>query len=326
MNASVRCLTFFLTALTFVSCIRGNREKVREPLVFSPPPIPILVTSQEEAARFRVLHYWDTFPFDDSLCIRQEGFADKAYSTYANILQQAGSAVARQGLGRMMDRAATSAEEPSVRKQILLKFYGLSEHFYYHPNSPYRNDDLFMTVLEKMIASPLLDTLEKERHIYLMRLARKNRVGMPAEDFSFVSAVRNFPNTDNPSSLRTLYQIRSDYVLILFINLGCTSCRESIDQIKSSEILSEMVKKKRLTILTVYPDKELEGWQTVLPELPPDWTHAYDPTGLIRDSSIYDLKAIPSLYLLDESKRVLVKDALSVRHVEEVIRQKAHFL
>ncbi|HHV04739.1 MAG: DUF5106 domain-containing protein [Bacteroidales bacterium] len=326
MNLPIRCLAILMTALTVVSCIRGNREKVREPLVFFPPSIPVPVTSQEEALRFRALHYWDTFPFDDSLCIRQEGFADQAYSAYADILHQAGKIVASEGISRMMDLAGTAAEDPSVRKQVLLKFYRLSEYYYYHPNSPYRDDELFMAVLEKMVASPLLDTMDKQRHVYLLKLARKNRVGSQAEDFSFVRAVRNFPDTDDPSSPQTLYQLRSDYVLILFINLDCASCRQAIDQITSSGVLSGMVKKKRLTILTIYPDKELEGWQKYLPELPPDWIHAYDPTGSIRNGSIYDLKAIPSLYLLDSSKRVLVRDALSIEQIEEITRQKAHFL
>jgi hypothetical protein len=42
---------------------------------------------------------------------------------------------------------------------------------------------------------------------------------------------------------------------------------------------------------------------------------------VISDNNLYDLKAIPSLYLLDRKKHVLIKDGVSVQHVEQLISQ-----
>ena len=36
---------------------------------------------------------------------------------------------------------------------------------------------------------------------------------------------------------------------------------------------------------------------------------------------LYDLKAIPSLYLLDKRKHVLVKDGVSIADIEQIISQ-----
>jgi len=326
MNLLFRCLLLIMIAATTASCARGNREKERKPLIFTQPAIPVLLTSDSEVVKFRTLHYWDLFPFEDSLCIQQEDFAAQAFTDFVDLLQQTPRSVGEQALKSMMNKAGTAADDPDVRKRVLLKFFTLSEYFFYHPNSPYRNDDFFRVVLENMVASPVPDTVEKQRPVHLLQMINKNRVGEQAGDIRFVSAVRNFPYTDAPARPQTLYGLKSDYLLLFFINLGCTACRKAADEILASELLTEMAKKKKLAILTIYPDKDLEGWQKYLPTLPPDWIHGYDPEGAIRNGNTYDLRAIPSLYLLDSSKRVLVRDALSVAQIEDVIGQEAHFL
>ena len=154
----------------------------------------------------------------------------------------------------------------------------------------------------------------------------KNRPGDQAGNFSFVRAVRNFPYTDDPSSVEYLYDLEAEYILVMFINLGCPSCHQVKEEIIRSELINQMVETRKLVILTVYPDKDLEGWQENLTELPAEWIHSYNPDGEIRNGSIYDLKAIPTLYLLDKNKRVMVKDALSVKQLEDTIRQQAYFL
>ena len=52
------------------------------------------------------------------------------------------------------------------------------------------------------------------------------------------------------------------------------------------------------------------------------WITAYDAGCLVRENGTYDLTAIPSLYLLDSDKRVLVKDSTDVPYIEEVIDRR----
>ena len=47
----------------------------------------------------------------------------------------------------------------------------------------------------------------------------------------------------------------------------------------------------------------------------PGWIDAYDAEQTILNQNLYDLKAIPTLYLLDKDKKVLLKDA-SVGQIE----------
>jgi len=43
-------------------------------------------------------------------------------------------------------------------------------------------------------------------------------------------------------------------------------------------------------------------------ELPDSWIKAYDKETIIQDKQLYDLKAIPTIYLLDGDKTVLLRD------------------
>ena len=64
-----------------------------------------------------------------------------------------------------------------------------------------------------------------------------------------------------------------------------------------------------LLVINIYPDEDLQAWLDYVPEYPESWICGYDPDQVLNSSTRYWLHAIPSLYLLDEQKRVLLKDA-----------------
>jgi hypothetical protein len=70
-----------------------------------------------------------------------------------------------------------------------------------------------------------------------------------------------------------------------------------------------------LTILTLYPDNNLTEWYKYLPEMPVKWIHAYDKGMEVTQRKLYDIKAIPTLYLLDKDKKVILKDS-SIEAIE----------
>ena len=61
----------------------------------------------------------------------------------------------------------------------------------------------------------------------------------------------------------------------------------------------------------------LTEWFAYMSHYPKNWINAFDADGVIRSDTIYCLRAIPSLYLLDAEKRVICKDA----PLEEVLRR-----
>ena len=73
-------------------------------------------------------------------------------------------------------------------------------------------------------------------------------------------------------------------------------------------MIKAMVRDKQLVILAVYPDEDIVAWREHTADFPKEWLNGYDKDQMINQEELYDLRAIPSFYLLDKDKRVILKD------------------
>ena len=132
------------------------------------------------------------------------------------------------------------------------------------------------------------------------RLCALNAVGTKAADFTIEDARgRHF----------SLYNVKAKFTLLFFSNPYCNACKEIIDALKSSEQVTNALETGELAVVNMYVDEDLEQWRSYLKAYPKSWKSGFDPTFTLQDSEKYNIRAIPSLYLLDENKVVLLKDA-----------------
>ncbi|MDR0973826.1 MAG: DUF5106 domain-containing protein [Prevotellaceae bacterium] len=264
------------------------------------PEIPAIITTPEQKVAYVLDNYWQNFDFADTAYVHHPEITEQAWVDYLSILPQVPVERAQKLLQQTFERA-------SADKKVYIYFTDLADKYLYDPNSPFRNEDYYIAVLRQMIESPLLNKYEKERPNDRLRIALLNRVGTPATDFGYTLA---------NGRKGTLYEIKSPYTLIFFNNPGCHACLETINALKRSIPILQSVLNKKLTILAVYPDNDLHEWESHQKDIPAEWINAYNQT--LQETTIYDLKAIPCLYLLDANKRVLLKDT-GVQAVEALI-------
>jgi len=190
---------------------------------------------------------------------------------------------------------------------------GLADKYLYDPNSPLRNEELYITVLEEQIADPDLEDIYKVAPRERLRMALKNRPGDRAADFSF---------TTGKGGHGTLYGIDADYVLLFFHNLGCPACREvrqGIVSVTAREPAAGMLASGKLRIIALYPDTDMAEWVAHANEIPDTWINACDKAQEINEKELYDLRAIPSLYLLDRDKKVILKDFVNPEMLSDAL-------
>ena len=84
-------------------------------------------------------------------------------------------------------------------------------------------------------------------------------------------------------------------------------------------MLTQLIDEGVIRVLAVYPDEDLKEWYDYQPNMPANWINSYDKELAMRDKELYDLRAIPTLYLLDQDKTVLLKDCMSIPTIEQVI-------
>lgn len=268
---------------------------------FTLPDIPATLVSPEERAKYLVGHYWDNFDFGDTSLMHRPEITEQAFVDFIDILRYNQPEDAANAEHTMLEKAMTGSPA------MFAYFVDMYEKYLYDPNSPMMNEELFIPVLQYIVSSDKVGEFEKIRPAHQLEMALKNRKGSIATDFTYTLA---------SGAKKKLSGITTEYTLLMFYNPDCESCRETKRQIVNSPVINANL--HRMTILAIYPDKDVALWKKSLADTPAGWTVGYDDGELIRGKEVYDLKAIPTLYLLDRNKKVLLKDA-PVGMIEEFL-------
>ena len=282
----------------------STTEQTAKQLNFIPALAPAMLP-QEQKMEYMREHYWDKFDFADTTFVNQIDSTKMltAFAVYAT--GYIPDSLAYKYMPRLMQRASTS-------KRMYTYFLMLAEGVLHDPNSPLRNDEKYIPVLESAVQSSLLDEYERMPYEYDLEIARQNRIGRTANDFTY---------TLPSGRTATLHNIKADYTVIFISNPGCPMCREVKEQITTSPMLQELIERKELKVLVIYPDTDLEAWREHLQDYPASWINGYDADQRIDKERLYDLKAIPALYLLDKQKRVMAKDCTDVAYIEKLLSE-----
>lgn len=282
--------------------LQATEEKA-EAERFSAAQPPAMLSADERRA-YMVEHYWDSFDFSDTLFIANVDPQQmlSAYASYVSLIKDDEAAAP---MAQLMRRAHTS-------RTMFDCFVRMAEQVLNDPNSALRSDEKYIPVLEAAIASPFYDEYERMPYQYDLQIASQNRLGRVANDFRYTLA-------SGQSSMMS--DIEADYLLLFISNPGCAMCGDVKAQMQSSTLITDLVKRGSLSILVLYPDEDLQAWREHLADYPPQWINAYDKGTVITRERLYDLKAIPSLYLLDAQKRVVVKDCTDVAQIEQQLSQ-----
>jgi hypothetical protein len=294
MKVNVRLLIGLILAVMMAGCASQEKKKTED----TPDPSarvknferaipPAMLTDPQERAGYLIMHFWDKFDFRDTMYCHTPDITEKAFVDFISIFPYASYSKVSEGVKKMLD----SAEADEVMYNY---FYKKAEHYLYDPNSPMRNDEYCIPFLEHIVASSKVGDTYKIRPRHLLNQAYRNRVGKIAEDVVYTTA---------SGKTGRLYDISAKYILLMFYNPDCVECRHTTEQLKNSAAVSSAVSSGKLKVLAVYPDENLEIWRERLSDMPSSWINGYN------QALALNLKAIPTLYLLDENKKVIFKDA-----------------
>ena len=265
------------------------------PRRFVLPLIPDELKTPGARAAYLAAHYWDNFDFTDTMGIHRPEITERAFADYLNILPQTGKQEAYSSIEGVLREAS---KESSGR--MYPYFLGLFKKYLYEAASPARNDEYYIPVARYILADSLSAEADRERAAFELELLLKNRVGGPATDVSYTAA---------DGKKGKLSGLHKEYTLLFFYNPDCHACRETTAKLASSQVVNSLLLSGRLDVLAVYPDYNLDLWKKHASEMPPGWLNGYDKGQTVFRQKLYDLRAIPALYLLDGMKHVILKDA-----------------
>lgn len=313
---------FFLLlgiVLFFSSCKGGANQKKVETIVaastvrsqaaadakFPFPEIPTMLTQPEERKVYLMAHYWDNFNFADTVLVNNRNVAEQGAADYLAIL--ADGTLTEEQVKGSLDGFCKGMEAQEHARKVFLQ---MMEDYLYNPNSPFHNEALYALFLERMLKSEFVDEARKSSLKFSLDLISRNCPGKVATDFVYF-----LPDGSRHSLAQT--RAKNNRLLLVFYDPECPSCHETMQEMVADGLLAEAVKAGKLTVLAVYTEGNQEVWKRTLSDLPQGWTVGSDHE-TVKQGALYDLKAMPSLYLLDGTKRVLLKDAPYAKIREEI--------
>ena len=269
--------------------VKQNKKKPE----FQLPEIPVMLNTPQLRANYLSEHYWEHFDFADTAYIHLPDITEQAVVNFMDLMNHVPLEVEELAIQTLYKKVAPHS-------RMLWHFWETMSSYWHNPNSPLKNEEKFIRMCRIVEDLPQVEDVLRQRVFYARILAEKNRIGTEAADFVY---------TLKSGKEGNLHDLKAQYTLLFFYNPDCHTCADIKQAMKSSLILQKMVGSGQMKVLTVYPDEDLDLWREKWPEMEKEWVNAYDKNQLITHDLLYDLSSIPSFYLLDKDKKVLLKDA-----------------
>ena len=314
MNMKINSIIISVFAVVAIAGCGQRKAEQFQALPFPDIMPPAMMEAPQDRAGYMALNMWNgladpsrTYPCDSLLVsgIRKTDVEQK-FANWVQVLEMSGRVTAEKAVGKLYERASV-CERKDTASNVFETFTTLVEKYLYDPNSPFRDEDLYGIYARHLADYKGYPEVVREKYAREARLCALNRTGTKATDFHFA---------DRYGKVRTLYGIDAPYILLFFSNPGCEACMNIINVLKDDPHISGMISEGRLKVLNIYIDEDLDAWRSYMPIYPDEWYNGFDPDFVIRNETLYNVRAIPSLYLLDSAKTVLLKDAPENRMFE----------
>lgn len=267
------------------------------------PQIPAMLSTAEDRKAYLLTHYWEQFNFADTTLVNNRDVTEQGFVNFIALLAEENTSeeLIRESLRNWGFRFLSETHARKVLTQM-------ADDYWYNPNSPFYNERLYGLYLETLLSPLPQEDAMRFSYNFKLELVRRNQVGKPATDF-------HYELSDGTRRSLMTTPVKGNRMLLIFYDPECESCHEVLLQMAADKVLAAAVKTEQISVLAIYTEGNEDTWRKTLPDMPAGWMVGMDQE-VVKNEALYDLKAMPSLYLLDRKKQVLLKDA-----PYEVIRQ-----
>lgn len=275
---------------------RTHTDAIVVQQAFPFPEIPATLTEPEARKAWLLAHYWERFDFADTVLVNNRDITEQGFVNFIALL--ADGTTPDERVRESLTNWCTGFAGQAHARRVLTK---TADDYLFNPNSPFYNETLYGAYLEALLdVLPAGDAM-RSSYGFKLKLVRRNNPGDRATDFTYY-----LPDGTRRTLAAT--PAKGDRLLLVFYDPECESCHEVLGRMAADAALAEAVQAGRLSVLAVYTEGNDAAWRKALPDMPEGWTVAADREA-VKTGALYDLKAMPSLYLLDGRKHVLLKDA-----------------
>jgi len=283
---------------------RTGETSVSPALELPLPVVPCYIVDPYERTDFVLAHFWDGLDMADTLRTHNREFIQRNVANFISYFPDGSARVCSHSISSLLSSVATDSVTFDLVTDALDRYLD-------DPNSPLRNEDHYILYLEELLRMSGLSDDDRVRPAYKLFMAKRNRPGSLATDFAYM---------DRGGKKHTLHTSASGKpLLLIFYDPECEHCSEILQQVYDSPVIAGNVRRNELVVLAIYTEGKRKLWDDTKALMPREWIVGCDLDSIV-GRELYDIPAMPVMYLLDVNKKVLLKDApLSV--IETLLRR-----
>lgn len=283
------------------------------------PAIPIVKGKPDSLYPYRFVkeHFWDDVNFYDDRNLRTP-FFDKKVDEYFKYYISPEADSIKPEIGIMLNTAKNGGGK-EIYPFLLTKFTNK------YANPEYMGqDEVFLYLFDEYYNkgdTTILNEASKKTVIEKAYNLMGNRLGKPAAEMKLTDTLGNY---------QSLYNVKGKFTVVLFWDPHCGHCKEQIPRYDS--IYKAKWKALDVKVYSVYIyNDNIPDWKKFITEKGfKDWVHVYQKqedkefeakNNIPNFRQLYNAHLTPTVYLLDEQKRIIAKQ-LTLEQFDDIIARQ----
>lgn len=285
-------------------------KSMKEPEILHKKPI----TQKDSLENYQYYkqHYWDGITFRDPRIIRTPFFVPKLEKYFEQVTNQNPDSLIKE-----IDYTLLLARTSQPMYQFLMNWF---TDEYFQPKFM-GQDKVFVHLFEKYHSQGVSTWLSDKQHKAIADRAymvMSNLIGDPAAPMVMTDA------NEKPASL---YNLKAKFTIVCFWDPTCGHCQHELPVLDS--IYQKKWKQEGVRIYSVLTNNDVKDqWKKfIVDHHIQEWTNVYESEQQRKSATtankpsyqqLYDVIQTPTIYLLDNEKRIIVKK-LTIEQMDDVI-------
>ena len=252
--------------------------------IFEYPVAPESLTDLTERCDWQIEHFWEPLDIKSKKSVNQSAL-NHAFSVYTLCMDWATPAVVEKS-------TATLVKKISKNPGLLIQMIKAAEENLYGPRAPFWRDEVFSQWLRAGVECKKIDATRRQRYSNMLRRLEGSMIGRTAPSFDFETA----------EGSKGRYFPMSTPTILFFGDPDCIDCSRERLRLETDVTLSRLVDQGRANVVYIVTDPQSPSWQTKVADISPKWA-----VGAAEVDDIYDLRATPSIYVIDGEGKISAK-------------------
>lgn len=280
-------LNKWLSIISFTTTLSISAQTVELPkTLFEYPMAPDSLPTLTDKTSYIVLRFWDKCDFKKAL--EDENEFGKAFNDYVSFMPYANIDSVKLSVTKLMNRLS---KEP----KHTLAIARAAENALYGPEAEFTGDEIYLMFARSVLSNKKIKEVDKVRYLEQTRILNGSILGAGAPALTY---------TTRYGATHQLHDQAGEFIVLFFNDPDCDECSMIKLRLSADVAVNNMLKSGRLKIVTIYSGEPDDNWKQKMSDVPYEWEVGANPEA----DTVYDLRKMPNIYLLDSERKIIGKD------------------